>query len=415
MGRVLLWLVVAGIAVFFAWWLAALPGTVTATVGYTTVQMSVSVLTVCLLLALVVLYGLFRLLSALIHLPRRLRARRALARRRAGDVASTRALVALAAGEIADARREAARARRLLGDTAQTLLLTAEAGERAGRADEATRAFETLTERSDAAFLGYRGLLRQAMDRQDWAEAALLARQAEEAHPGAIWVRRERSQLAIRTANWTEALALADADAPKASLAAAAAEAETDPAQAMKLAKRAWKEDPGLDSSRARLCATAARDGRGEARPGGDPPSLDTGAESGAGRIRACGHYRQASPRAGGAALGSRTSRTPGEPVPARLHRPGGRPHGGGTPASRSGAGGRDEPASPMAAARGNRGRGGGRHRGGPARAARCLAPRRRRRSRPCLGLRELPHRACDVASRLSPLRRGWNRALDQR
>lgn len=246
MGRVLLWLVVAGIAVFFAWWLAALPGTVTATVGYTTVQMSVSVLTVCLLLALVVLYGLFRLLSALIHLPRRLRARRALARRRAGDVASTRALVALAAGEIADARREAARARRLLGDTAQTLLLTAEAGERAGRADEATRAFETLTERSDAAFLGYRGLLRQAMDRQDWAEAALLARQAEEAHPGAIWVRRERSQLAIRTGNWTEALALADADAPKASLAAAAAEAETDPAQAMKLAKRAWKEDPGL-------------------------------------------------------------------------------------------------------------------------------------------------------------------------
>ncbi len=246
MGRVLLALIVAGIVVVFAWFLAGLPGTVTATVGQTTVQMTVSVLAVCLLLALVVLYGLFRLLGALWRLPRRLRVRRMLARRRAGDAASTRALVALAAGEIADARREAARARRLLGDTAQTLLLTAEAGERAGRADEATRAFETLATRPDAAFLGYRGLLRQAMDRQDWAEAAVLARQAEAAHPGAVWVRAERERLAIRTGNWAEALALADADAPKAALAAAAAEAEPDPARAVKLAKRAWKEDPSL-------------------------------------------------------------------------------------------------------------------------------------------------------------------------
>jgi HemY protein len=246
MGRVLLWLIVAGIVILFSWFVASLPGTVTATIGYTTVQMSVPVLVGCLLLALFVLYVLFGLLGALVRLPRRLRARRALARRRAGDAASTRALVALAAGEIADARREAARARRLLGDTAQTLLLTAEAGERAGRADEATVAFETLTARSDAAFLGYRGLLRQAMDRQDWAEAAALARQAEQAHPGALWVRGERARLAVRSGNWAEALALADADAPKAALAAAAAEAEPDPAQAMKLAKRAWKEDPTL-------------------------------------------------------------------------------------------------------------------------------------------------------------------------
>ncbi len=246
MGRVLLSLILAGIVVAFAWFLAGLPGTVTATIGQTTVQMAVSVLAVCLLLALLVLYGLFRVLGELVRLPRRLRMRRMLTRRRAGDVASTRALVALAAGEIADARREAARARRLLGDTAQTLLLTAEAGERAGRTDEATHAFETLAARPDAAFLGYRGLLRQAMDRQDWAEAALLARQAEEAHPGAVWVRAERARLAIRTQHWADALALADADAPKAALAAAAAEAEPDPARAMKLAKQAWKEDPTL-------------------------------------------------------------------------------------------------------------------------------------------------------------------------
>src|SRR5699024_6142880 len=119
--------------------------------------------------------------------------------------------LALAAGEKADARREASRARRLLGDTPQTLLLSAEAGRLSGRDDEAEAMFHRLAERKDAAFLGYRGLLRQAMARQDWAEAASLARQAEAAHPGAAWLREERAQLAIRTGNWAEALELFDA------------------------------------------------------------------------------------------------------------------------------------------------------------------------------------------------------------
>jgi HemY protein len=246
MRRALLALIVAVIVVAIAWLVASLPGTVTATYGQTTFEAATPVVAAGVLLGFIVLYALFRLIGALWRLPRRLRERRAMRRRQAGDVASTRALVALAAGEPAAARREAARARRLLGDTAQTLLLTAEAGERAGREDEATDAFQTLAARPDAAFLGYRGLLRQAMDRQEWGEAAALAGQAEAAHPGAIWLRAERSRLAIRAGHWSDALALADADAPKAALAAAAAEAEPDPARALKLAKQAWKDDPAL-------------------------------------------------------------------------------------------------------------------------------------------------------------------------
>ena len=179
-------------------------------------------------------------------LPETVRRWRTGRRRQSGDLAVTRTLVALAAGDTGDARREAARARRLLGDTPQVLLLAAEAGRLSGRESEAEAAFRALAEREESAFLGLRGLLRQAMARKDWEQAAVLARQAEAAHPGAAWLRGERSQLAMRVGSWSEALALADPDAPKAALATAAAQAETDPTHGLRLAKQAWTEDPSL-------------------------------------------------------------------------------------------------------------------------------------------------------------------------
>src|SRR5207248_10601388 len=110
-------------------------------------------------------------------------------------------------------------------------------------------AFRALAARQDAAFLGLRGLLRQAIERADWSEAAALARQAEATQPGATWLRHERARLAVRAGNWSDALALADADAPKAALATAAAEAEPDAARGLRLAKLAWQDDPSLPSA----------------------------------------------------------------------------------------------------------------------------------------------------------------------
>ncbi len=246
MRRILLVLLAAGVTVALAWGLAGLPGRVSAEIGDYSFAAPVSVVALGLLLLFALLYVLFRLLGALIRLPRTLRERQAARRRRAGDTALTRTLLALAAGETGDARREAGRARRLLGDTPATLLLAAEAGRIAGRTDEAEAAFRTLAERDDAAFLGLRGLLRQAIERQDWAEATALARRAETVEPGAAWLRRERARLAVRAGDWSEALALADADAPKAALATAAAQATSDAARGMRLGKLAWQDDPAL-------------------------------------------------------------------------------------------------------------------------------------------------------------------------
>ena len=158
----------------------------------------------------------------------------------------TRALVALAAGDQGEAPRQANRARRLLGDTPQTLLLAAEASRLAGNDAGAADLFKLLAGRDDAAFLGLRGLFRQALAREDWSAATALARQAAAANPGGAWLREERTQLAMRTGDWRQALALAGPGAPRAAYATAAADVETDPDEGTRLARQAWKEHPGF-------------------------------------------------------------------------------------------------------------------------------------------------------------------------
>ena len=244
MRRAIIALIVAAITVIVAWWVAELPGSVSLSLGAYSVQTSAALALVGFAVLFLVLYTLLRALAWVLATPRRLARWTAGRRRQDGDVAVTRSLVALAAGDQGEARRQANRARRLLGDTPQTLLLAAEACRLAGDDAEAAEAFKLLAARSDAAFLGLRGLFRQAMAREDWAAAAALARQAEEANPGGAWLREERAQLAVRTGEWRQALTLADPQAPLAAYATAAADAEADPVEGVRLAKQAWKQHP---------------------------------------------------------------------------------------------------------------------------------------------------------------------------
>ena len=245
--RRILWLIaVCAVAVAAAWWIQHLTGALSLQVGATTVQAPISVAVLALMLLAVAIYLATRLLATIFRLPGAFRRGGVESRRRRGDSAVTSTLIALAAREPADARREAARARRYLGDTPQTLLLSAYAGSISGNDAEAEAAFSALAERKDSAFLGLRGLLRLAISQNDLVRAADLAKQAEAAHPGAAWLRGERTQLALRTGAWAEALQLTKEDAPKAGLGAAAAEAEADPAMAHKLAKAAFRRDPAL-------------------------------------------------------------------------------------------------------------------------------------------------------------------------
>jgi len=246
MRRIFLVVIAVAVAVAVAWWLADRTGTVSVTLDGYTVQTATSLAIVAVAVLVLALYAVLRLLALLLGIPVRIGFWRGRRRRAAGDEAITRTLVAIAAGAEGDARRESAKARRLLGDTPQTLLLAAEAGRLANRDDEATALYKQLAARDDAALLGLRGLFRQAMTAENWDEAAAIARRAEEVRPGGAWLRDERAQLAVRVGNWSQALRLAGPDAPRAVFATAAADAETDPAEALRLARQAWKESPGF-------------------------------------------------------------------------------------------------------------------------------------------------------------------------
>ncbi len=265
MRRVVFILAALGVAVVLAWWVAHLPGSVAVSgLGYT-IETTTPIAVVAGAVVLLALMLVLRLLMALFGLPGALRYWGRARRRRAGDDAVGRALVALAAGEAPAARRAAERARATLGDTPQTLVLAAESARLAGNRAEAEACFQALAARADGAFLGLRGLFRLAVEREDWSEATTLARRAEALQPGGNWLREARLRLAEESGNWSQAMTLAGPDLPTEIVATAAATAEADPAAAARLARQAWKANPAFPPAVIAHAGALRRAGRDDA------------------------------------------------------------------------------------------------------------------------------------------------------
>jgi len=240
----LLLVVLAGFAGVM--WLAGLGGSVELRHGDLWIGMPLAVAMLALAVGFLLLHGLLRLRSWLLAWPTRRRLRLERQHRAEGESALTRALVALAAGRAEAARIEVSRARRLMGDTPQLLLLAAEAARAEGDEPAATLAFQALVAQPEARFLGLRGLLRQAEAQGDWDAAREIAAEAQSAEPSAEWLRAERSEVARRRQDWSEALALSGADAPRAALSLAAALQEKDPVRAAELERQAFLAEPGF-------------------------------------------------------------------------------------------------------------------------------------------------------------------------
>ncbi len=255
------------VAIAIAWWVSLLPGSITATIAGTTLQTTTPVALLLLAVLFVVLYAIIRLFAWLVSIPSRVRRGSGNRSRIKGELALNRALIALAADDAGGARREADRGRRLLGDTPLTLLIAAQAGRQAGREDEAAALYEQLAERPDSRLLGLRGLMRIAVDQEDWERATALASSAEKAHPNAAWLRDERRYMAQATGEWREALRLASPE-NKAALAVVAAQNETNPKTALTLAKQAFDAEPGL--APAAIAYAAALRGTGKQKQAQD-------------------------------------------------------------------------------------------------------------------------------------------------
>jgi len=264
MIRWLLVLVALGLAAFGVYWLTLNLGMVSLTwLGYD-IETSVAVLLGCVLAFAVVVALAYRFWRSLRRSHGGFRRWWHERRRRRGYEALSRGLVAVAAGDADVARRQARRAEALVHDGPLTMLLSAQAAQLDGDESAAAKFFTAMRERRETEFLGIRGLLTQAMKRQDWNEALKLARRAHTLSPKSEWVVTALYDLQKRTGKWADAQVTLDESVKLKMIPAVDASRERAEVQyrkslecegreALDWARKAHRSDPTLVPAAVRL------------------------------------------------------------------------------------------------------------------------------------------------------------------
>jgi HemY protein len=204
--RSTLWfLLKLAILVAAAIWIADRPGHVSFDWLGWRVDTSVGVLLAALLLLMALAAIVYRFWGIIVRGPRRLRERRHERQRLKGYRALTQGMVAVAAGDADEAKRQARIAHGLLSEPPLTLLLAAQAAQLSGDETAARRYFTAMLERPETAFLGMRGLLNQALAKGDTAQALKLAAKAHEERPQAGWAAKALLDLELKQGEWVTA------------------------------------------------------------------------------------------------------------------------------------------------------------------------------------------------------------------
>jgi HemY protein len=269
-------IIILGVAAFVAATLAEFPGDVSLTWRDWRISTSAGVFIAAMLVLSALVALLYRLWWSLRKAPRMIERARRERRQRLGYEALSRGLVAVAAGDAPGARRQARRAETLLDGRPLTMLLSAQAAQLQGDDQAATRFFAAMRERRDTEFLGLRGLLAQAIKREDWREALQLAERAHRLNPKSDWVVSTLYDLQKRSGRWADAEAtlkerttlklLPPAAAPRERAELLLKQSEDGPSDsALTLAKRAFHADPAYPPAAARyakLLIAAGKHGR---------------------------------------------------------------------------------------------------------------------------------------------------------
>ncbi|RED48104.1 heme biosynthesis protein HemY [Aestuariispira insulae] len=277
MIRGLLFLLKIAVLGAITFWLASQPGQVTVTWQDWRLDTSVGVMLILLLgvsLLLMISYNFWRSAKSA---PGKFKQNRALSRRERGYKALTQGLVAVAAGDRLEARKQSRKANALLDDPPLTMLLSAQSAQLNGDDQAAANYFNAMLDHPDAAFLGVRGLMMQAAKTGNQEEALMLARKAYNLRPDTPWVLKELVDLQIKSADWAgairtideaikaKAISQEDGKERKAQLLmeqCRAARDEGDSALALRLATQANKLSPDLTvaiTTQARLLARSGK------------------------------------------------------------------------------------------------------------------------------------------------------------
>lgn len=276
MRRLFAILFVAAIVAFAMAWIANRQGGLAYVIdGYEIGTSAGGAIGLLLLFAAIVIF-FTRVVSALASGPGALTRWLGSRRSRRGQDALSRGLVAAAAGDAAEARRQAKKAQGLLGTSPLALLLTAQAAQLEGDEEGQRTAYRAMLDHPDTEFLGLRGLFMEAMRREDTEEAAVLAARAHALKPRAAWAANALFDLKSATGEWSEAknvledaarAKLIDADVARRRravlLAAEALDAQAaDPERALKLALQALDLSPALAPAAVLAAKKLSADGR---------------------------------------------------------------------------------------------------------------------------------------------------------
>ncbi len=209
--RTLVWFVVAAAAMFAAVWLAERPGTVTAEWHGWRLDTSVGVLLIAVVLLILLGIALWLIYRWIVGAPGALLEGWGESRRRRGYRALTQGLAAVAAGDGAEAQKNARKAEALLSEPPLTLLLSAQAAQLTGDRDGAKRAFKAMLDDEQMAFLGLRGLIAQALRDGDQARALAYAERAFRLRPQTPWVVHSLFDMQAQIGRWRDAQETLDA------------------------------------------------------------------------------------------------------------------------------------------------------------------------------------------------------------
>ncbi len=205
MTRAIFLFVLLALLAFGAVWLADYPGTVDLTWAGYQVQTSIVVVATLALVFAVLVAFLYRFWLWLKRGPGRVGALFSARRREKGLEAISSGMVAIAAGDPVEARRQAVAAEKHLSGEPMTLLLAAQAAELNEDDRAAQIYYDRMIKREDTEFLGLRGLIQRARKEGDIGQARSLAERADALRPGTEWVLKELYELALKARDWDKA------------------------------------------------------------------------------------------------------------------------------------------------------------------------------------------------------------------
>jgi HemY protein len=198
LGRTAWFFVKVAVVVAAAVWLADRPGHVSIDwLGYN-IDLAVGTALAILVVFILLLYLLWRLWHIVARAPSDFVLFRRNRRQAKGFKALTKGLVAVAAGDAAEAKRLSRTAHGLLDHSPLTLLLAAQAAQMEGDEHAAERYFEALAKNPEASLLGLRGLTTAALKRGDETAALKHAEAALQSHAHAEWAAETAHRIQVK-------------------------------------------------------------------------------------------------------------------------------------------------------------------------------------------------------------------------